>query len=61
MAAVGGSEVTREALWSFDLAEQTVRELNQSLHSGADGAGARVVVINPGGRHAVAVGLDAPY
>src|SRR3984957_18465740 len=53
-------EVTREALWSFDLAEQTVRELNQALHSG-NGAGGRVVVLNPGGRHAIAVGLDAPY
>ena len=56
-------EVTREALWSFDLAELSVRELNQSLHSGsvADAASARVVVLNPGGRHAIAVGLDAPY
>jgi len=59
-------EVTREAVWSFDLAELTVRELNQSLHAGppaaaSDGAGARVVVLNPGGRHAIAVGLDAPY
>jgi glutamate synthase domain-containing protein 3 len=64
-------EVTREALWSFDLAELSVRELNQSLHSGllspgsdgraSDAAGGRVVVLNPGGRHAIAVGLDAPY
>jgi glutamate synthase domain-containing protein 3 len=55
-------EVTREALWSFDLAEQTVRELNQSLHSGPPvHAGGRVVVRNPGGRHAIAVGLDAAY
>jgi len=53
-------EVTREALWSFDLAEVSVRELNQALHAG-NGAGARVVVSNPGGRHAIAVGLDAPY
>ena len=56
-------EVTREALWSFDLAEQTVRDLNAYLHAGsiADAASARVVVLNPGGRHAIAVGLDAPY
>lgn len=53
-------EVIREAVRSFDLAELSVRELNQSLHSG-DGLGARVVVANPGGRHAIAVGLDAPY
>ncbi len=67
MARAGGLPITREALWSFDLAEVSVRELNQSLHSGpasapaSDGAGARVVVLNPGGRHAIAVGLDAPY
>jgi glutamate synthase domain-containing protein 3 len=62
MAAVGGPQITPEALWSFDLAEQTVRELNQRLHEPpADAAGARVVIVNPGGRHAIAVGLDAPY
>src|SRR6202020_3064161 len=56
-------EVTEEAVRSFDLAVDTVRELNQTLHSppAPDGAGARVLVRNPGGRHAVAVGLDAPY
>jgi glutamate synthase domain-containing protein 3 len=53
-------EVTREALWSFDLATVSVRELNQALHSG-NGSAARAVVVNPGGRHAIAVGLDAPY
>ncbi|HYB26724.1 MAG TPA: hypothetical protein VEF89_08935 [Solirubrobacteraceae bacterium] len=53
-------EITREAVRSFDLAEQTVRELNQTLHSG-NGAGGRVLVRNPSGRHAIAVGLDAPY
>ena len=52
-------EVTQEAVRSFDLAVDTVRELNQALH--ADVTGGRVVVRNPGGRHAVAVGLDAPY
>ncbi len=50
-------EVIRET--SFDLAVDTVRSLNQALHS--DTAGGRVVIRNPGGRHAVAVGLDAPY
>jgi len=59
-SSVGGSQTTREALWSFDLAELSVRELNQSLHSSVGGPG-RVVVLNPGGRHAIAVGLDAPY
>src|ERR1700759_1810126 len=49
-------EVTREAIWSFDLAEQTVRDLNAQLHAGsiADATSARLVVLNPGGRHAIA-------
>jgi methylamine---glutamate N-methyltransferase subunit B len=50
-------EVIRET--SFDLAVDTVRSLNQALH--ADASGGRVVVLHPGGRHAVAVGLDGPY
>jgi methylamine---glutamate N-methyltransferase subunit B len=55
-------DVIREAVWSFDLAVDTVRELNQQLHSAAPGeGGGRVVVRNPGGRHNVAVGLDPPY
>jgi methylamine---glutamate N-methyltransferase subunit B len=54
-------EVTREAVRTFDLAVDSVRDLNQALHSPPDEAGTRVVVRNPGGRHAVAVGLDAPY
>jgi glutamate synthase domain-containing protein 3 len=60
---VAAPDVTREAVRSFDLAVDTVRELNQALHSSDDlGAGhARVIVRNPGGRHAIAVGLDAPY
>jgi methylamine---glutamate N-methyltransferase subunit B len=63
MAGVGGTQVTREAVWSFDLAVDTVRELNQALHSPVNPAPAlgRVVVRNPGGRHAIAVGLDAPF
>ena len=56
MAAI---DATREAL-SFDLASDSVRELNQRLHSGA-ADGAHVRVLNPGGKHAIAVGLDAPY
>jgi glutamate synthase domain-containing protein 3 len=55
---VATPEVTKEAVRSFDLAVDTVRELNQALHS--EIGGGRVVVRNPGGRHAVAVGLDAP-
>jgi methylamine---glutamate N-methyltransferase subunit B len=44
---------------SFDLSTDSVRELNRRLHEG-DPAGA-VRVANPAGRHAIAVGLDAPY
>ena len=54
-------EIIREAVRSFDLAVDTVRDLNQALHEPPDATGARVVVRNPGGRHAVAVGIDAPY
>jgi glutamate synthase domain-containing protein 3 len=56
---VATPEVTEKAVRSFDLAVDTVRELNQALHS--DASGGRVVVRNPGGRHALAVGLDASY
>src|ERR1700761_2763927 len=45
---------------SFDLARDSVRELNQLLHSGDPAAG-RIQVLNPGGRHSIAVGLDRPY
>jgi len=43
---------------SFDLARETVRECNRRLHAGEPG---RVVISNPGGRHALAVGLDGPW
>jgi glutamate synthase domain-containing protein 3 len=56
---VATPEVTQEAVRSFDHAVDTVRELNQALH--AEASSGRVLIRNPGGRHAVAVGLDAPY
>jgi methylamine---glutamate N-methyltransferase subunit B len=56
------TNVTEDAVLSFDLATDTVRELNRRLHEpGSDRHGGRVIVRNPGGRHAIAVGLDAPY
>jgi len=46
---------------SLDLSRMTVRELNQFLHHELpDSGAARVEILNPEGRHSVAVGLDAP-
>ena len=44
---------------TFDLAKQTVRELNQFLHSGLAGSTRAVRVINPDGAHSIAVGVNA--
>jgi glutamate synthase domain-containing protein 3 len=41
---------------TFNLQQQTVRELNQALHTSV--AGASIAVINPGGRHALACGIS---
>jgi glutamate synthase domain-containing protein 3 len=49
---------TRDAVLSFDLGTGSVRELNQQLHEGDP---VRMRVLNPGGRHAIAVGLDGEY
>jgi len=57
---MAGSPVTADTIASFDLARETVRELNARLHA-PDSAGGRVLVSNPGGKHAIAVGLDALY
>jgi methylamine---glutamate N-methyltransferase subunit B len=61
---MAATDVTQDAVLSFDLATDSVRELNQRLHAGGlDPAHPprRVLVRNPSGKHAVAVGLDAPY
>jgi methylamine---glutamate N-methyltransferase subunit B len=56
------TDVTQDAVLSFDLATGSVRELNRRLHEiDPDHSAGRVLVRNPGGRHAIAVGLDAPY
>jgi glutamate synthase domain-containing protein 3 len=51
-----------DRLISLDLAKMSVRELNQLLHHDlpAQGAGARIDVLNPNGMHNIAVGLDVP-
>jgi glutamate synthase domain-containing protein 3 len=53
---------TEPAVEVIDLARTPLRELNARLHAAAHEAGAprRWRVSNPGGRHAIAVGLDAP-
>lgn len=55
-------QTLQQALVSFDLATDTVRELNGWLHT-LDPAspGSQVVVRNPGGKHAIAVGIDGPH
>jgi methylamine---glutamate N-methyltransferase subunit B len=50
----------RDAVMTFDLEHDTVRELNRRLHEAGSEVG-RVRVKNPGGRHSLAVGLDAAY
>jgi methylamine---glutamate N-methyltransferase subunit B len=48
----------------IDLARTPLRELNAQLHAAARetyGAPRRWRVDNPGGRHSIAVGLDAPF
>ena len=46
---------------TIDLATSPVRELNRQLHAlGADTNETEWLVLNPEGRHAVAVGVDAP-
>ena len=47
------------AVETFDLAETSLRSLNQHLHDLAGQSGGRVVVTNPSGAHAVACGIDA--
>lgn len=46
---------------TFDLAHQSVRELNQHLHGSPESlAGQHIEVLNPDGAHNIAVGINAP-
>jgi glutamate synthase domain-containing protein 3 len=46
---------------NFDLAKNSLRELNQLLHKEAkNGKMGKVTVLNPDGAHNIAVGLDCP-
>ena len=50
-----------ESVATFDLAKQSVRDLNQFLHHDVAKNGTKSVrVLNPNGLHSIAVGLDAP-
>src|ERR671936_338396 len=49
---------TESAVETVDLAQTPLRELNARLHA-PDGAPSRWRVVNPGGKHAIAVGIDA--
>ena len=53
---------TEPAVEVVDLERTTLRELNARLHEAAedDAAPRRWRVVNPGGRHAIAAGVDAP-
>jgi methylamine---glutamate N-methyltransferase subunit B len=53
--------VTEEQVSEWDLAQSTVRELNQFLHHELSrDAVNQVRILNPDGQHNLAVGLDAP-
>jgi glutamate synthase domain-containing protein 3 len=52
-------EATREAVLEVDLATVTVRALNQGLHDHREPQ--RVRVVNPGGKHSIAVGMDGAH
>ncbi|MEO8091836.1 MAG: hypothetical protein ABI726_03885 [bacterium] len=58
-AGEGRVSTTEVAVTPVDLAAITVRELNQRLHDLDPAAPSRWRVTNPGGAHAIAVGLDA--
>ena len=52
-------EATRDALLPIDLASETVRGLNQRLHDDLEPH--RFRVLNPGGKHSIAVGIDVAH
>lgn len=54
------STATETAAETVDLAVTPLRELNQRLHDAAGGGPGSWRILNPGGAHAIAVGLDAP-
>lgn len=60
MARVKAAALAATQAARFDLAQSSLRELNQFLHHGLAAAGTKQVrVLNPDGAHNVAVGVDA--
>jgi glutamate synthase domain-containing protein 3 len=55
------AEVLPSTGFVVDLASETVRSLNERLHESPNTDAGHVTVLNPGGRHAVAVGIDGPW
>ncbi|MBX3566783.1 MAG: protein GlxC [Rhizobiaceae bacterium] len=51
---------TTESARVFDLGKVPLRSLNQALHQVRDGSNEDWEVLNPGGSHSVAVGVDSP-
>lgn len=60
MASLAQAPRTTADTVTFDLATQSVRELNRFLHHELGPGIAKVRVLNPDGAHNIAVGVDAP-
>ena len=56
---MAAADATNRAMLSVDLAQESVRELNQRLHD--LGEPSQVRIVNPDGRHSIAVGLDGAH
>jgi methylamine---glutamate N-methyltransferase subunit B len=57
---MASSSDVRDAVASFDLDRESVRALNARLHEDGGQVGL-IRVLHPGGKHALAAGIDAPY
>jgi glutamate synthase domain-containing protein 3 len=60
MASVAQAPRTAADTVTFDLARQSLRELNRFLHHDLRAGVKKVRVLNPDGAHNIAVGVDAP-
>ena len=60
MASVAQAPRIAADTFTFDLAVQSLRELNRFLHHELRAGVKKVCVLNPDGAHNIAVGVDAP-